>query len=275
MVVCCKLPGAAVVSHDTLTHKVKFKVMLRPTVSRQVSLGVKRLSGAYDQIFITVRQLRVCWCGALSLTRDWVCRLQFLLGLASAVILGSKSRGTRDHILLSQIQDPPNWRARFPYLYPPGTGWPSYNPRHWVPFSSLPTIRRTTVEVLEPASTRGLTHTQVKVILRPTVGRPVCPGVKHPFVAYDQNFITVRRLRICWCGALSLSRELVCRLQMLLVFVSAVILGLEFLGTRDNILMSQIRDSTNLEGQISVFMSPRNRLVQLYPQALGSLFVAS
>jgi hypothetical protein len=40
-----------------------------------------------------------------SLTRGWVCHLQFLLALASAFILGSESRGTRDHILLVQIRD--------------------------------------------------------------------------------------------------------------------------------------------------------------------------
>jgi hypothetical protein len=41
--------------------------------------------------------------GALSLTREWVCRLQLLLVLTSAVILGSEPHGTCDHILLSQI----------------------------------------------------------------------------------------------------------------------------------------------------------------------------
>jgi hypothetical protein len=67
----------------------------------------------------------------------------------------------------------------------------------------------------------------------------------------------------------------ICHLQLLRVLASAVILGFEFRGTRDHILLSQIWDSHNLEGQVPIFISPRNRMSRLYPQALGSLFIAS
>jgi hypothetical protein len=50
----------------------------------------------------------------------------------------------------------PTWRARFPYLYPPGTAWPGYTPRHWVSLSLPPTTRRVTVELFDPTSTRDL-----------------------------------------------------------------------------------------------------------------------
>jgi hypothetical protein len=52
---------------------VKFKVMLRPTVDRPACLGVK--PHGQDHIFVTVRKLSVCSCGASSLTRGRVCRL--------------------------------------------------------------------------------------------------------------------------------------------------------------------------------------------------------
>jgi hypothetical protein len=55
----------------------------------------------------------------------------------------------------------------------------------------------------------------------------------------------------------------------------AVILRSKSPGTHDHILLSQIRDSPNLEGQATVFITPMNRVAQLYPQALGSLFIAS
>jgi hypothetical protein len=56
---------------------------------------------------------------------------------------------------------------------------------------------------------------------------------------------------------------------------SAVIFRSESRRTHDHILLSQIRDSPNMEGQIPVFVYPRDTMAQLYPQALCSLFVAS
>jgi hypothetical protein len=51
---------------------------------------------------------------------------------------------------------PPTWRVRSAYLYPPGTGWPSYTPSLWVPFLLPPMTCRSMVEAFEPASTQWL-----------------------------------------------------------------------------------------------------------------------
>jgi hypothetical protein len=42
-----------------------------------------------------------------------------------------------------------------------------------------------------------------------------------------------------------------------------------------DILLFQIGNSPNLEGQVPVFVTPRNMVALLYPQVPGSLFVAS
>jgi hypothetical protein len=119
-------------------------------------------------------------------------------------------------------------------------------------------------------------HYTIKVMLRWTISRPVCLGVKRPYEAQYQICITVRHLRVCWCGAPDLKRGRVCRLQLLLVIASSVILGSESCRTDGHILLSQIRDSPNLEGQIPyLYVSPKNGLAQLYPRALVSRFVVS
>jgi hypothetical protein len=53
---------------------------------------------------------------------------------------------------------PPTRRARSPDLYPPGTGWHSYTPRHWVTFSTPRKTLRATVEVFELRFHTLVTH---------------------------------------------------------------------------------------------------------------------
>jgi hypothetical protein len=133
--------------------RVKVEVMLRTTVIRQSSHGVKHPSGAQDQIFNTVTQLRVCWSWAPSLTRGRVCSLHCWRPSPAQSYSGPGPAGLMIIFYCLRFETPPTWRARSPYLFPPGAGWPGYTHRHWVPFSSPLTTRRATVEVSEPAST--------------------------------------------------------------------------------------------------------------------------
>jgi hypothetical protein len=64
--------------------------------------------GLTTRSLLHVWQLWVCWFGAPFLMRGRVCRLQLLLALASAIILGFESRGTHYHILLKRY----NWDSR-------------------------------------------------------------------------------------------------------------------------------------------------------------------
>jgi hypothetical protein len=115
------------------------EVKLRPTVSWRVRRGVRHPSRTRDQFLflleIFFRQLRVCYFVAPSLTRGRICNLLLLLLLdPRPVPLGSESRGTQDHILLSQFLRLPQPGRPGPHIYipqeqggpviPPGTGFP-------------------------------------------------------------------------------------------------------------------------------------------------------
>jgi hypothetical protein len=73
----------------------------------------------------------------------------------------------------------------------------------------------------------------------------------------------------------SLTRGWVCCIQLLLGLASAVILRSESRENHDQILLSQIQDSSNLDDKVSVFLFQGNRMVQLNTQSLSSLFVVS
>jgi hypothetical protein len=88
------------------------------------------------------------------------------------------------------------------------------------------------------------------------------------------HFISVRQLPVSWFWAPYPMRGWVSTSQLLLGLVSAVILGSESHMTQDHTLLSQIWDCPNLEDQVPIFIFQRNRVTWLYPQALGSFFLA-
>jgi hypothetical protein len=100
---------------------------------------------------------------------------------------------------------------------------------------------------------------EVRVMLRPMVSR----SVEHPPGAYDHVFIALRQLRVGWCGASSMTRGRACSLRLLLGLERKIILGSVSSIIHYNILLLQIRDTSNLVGQVQVFISHRNRVVQL------------
>jgi hypothetical protein len=94
----------------------------------------------------------------------------------------------------------------------------------------------------------------------------VCLGVK-PLETHDHQFF----FQLNTCGhnpyiTPSLMRGWFCHLQLLLALAITVILRSESCRTYDHILLSLIWDSPNLEGQVSVFISPRNRVPRYTPK---------
>jgi hypothetical protein len=121
---------------------------------------------------IVFRQLRVCYFIAPSLMRGRVYNLLLLLVFASAVPLGSESRGNQDHILLSQVLRLPQSGGPGPRIYiPQEQGGSVITPGTGFPFCRLLRLAglRRRHSIPPPHGSRP--H-EVEVNLRPSVSRP-------------------------------------------------------------------------------------------------------
>jgi hypothetical protein len=110
----------------------------------------------------------------------------------------------------------------------------------------------------------------VEVKLQPTVSRQVCLGVGLPSGTHDQIFFCFEN-----CGFLAVWRPLWSE-DGSVVYSYSWFWALpeqSLLGPSPTELRPYF--TVSFEGQIPLFISRRNRVTQLYPQALSSLFVAS
>jgi hypothetical protein len=124
------------------TYSLKLKLIYdRQSVGQSVLVSSTHLGPATKLFFlleILFTQLRVCYFVAPSLTRGRVCNLLYncFWALPEQSLLGEVSQSLQPYFTVS-FETPPTWRARFPYLYPPGTGWPSYTQGIGFPFCRL------------------------------------------------------------------------------------------------------------------------------------------
>jgi hypothetical protein len=144
--------------------------------------------------FIIFCRLPVCWCWVPSQTKGRICALQLLLSFTNAVFLWSEFRRTRKHILISQNSDSPNLERQVPIFIHSGKKLAQFYLQIsvWGPFSSL------------------LVKVKVKIVLRPTVSRPVSlyqtiiwdlrpVFVSHPWILSSDSCLSFSLL----CGPLS------------------------------------------------------------------------
>jgi hypothetical protein len=124
----------------------------RQSVSQSVLVSSTHLGPttnfSHSLFYYFFRQFRVCWCGAPSLTRNWVCSFQFLPGIVSAAIWDSWA-----HFIASNFETPPTWRARFLYLFPQGTGYSSYTLIYiliYILLHDISTVHICTIHILGP-----------------------------------------------------------------------------------------------------------------------------
>jgi hypothetical protein len=136
------------------TSYLRLSSYVTPTVSRPVCPGVKPHLGPKTTFSLLSDSYQFVNLGRYFWIKDGSLVYNCCWPSPAQLFSGPGPPGLTTIFYCLRFETPETWKARYLYLYPLGTGWPSYIPRHWVPFSSPPTTRRATVEVFDSASTR-------------------------------------------------------------------------------------------------------------------------
>jgi hypothetical protein len=175
-----------------MTNYDKVKVTLQQTIGRPVSLGVKLNLGLKTRFLFSKSNSnsKLCYdrrsvgqsvmvsrthlglqtrflflsdsCGYVDVGRplwreDGSVVYNRCWPLPAQSFSGPSPAGLMTIFYCLRFQTPPTCRAWSMYLYPPGTGWPSYTSWHWVPFSSPPRFLVTSLYNLDTDRTENTT----------------------------------------------------------------------------------------------------------------------
>jgi hypothetical protein len=146
------LPAGSCPTTDSYKSKSKLSYDLR-SVSQSVLVSSPIFSSRTD----------FCYCQTVAYLMMWGTLSDERMDLLFTIAAGACPTRLMTIFYGLRFETSPAWRARSLYVYPPGTGWPSHTPRHWVSFLLPPVTLRVTVEVFEPASAWAVTLTGVLV----------------------------------------------------------------------------------------------------------------
>jgi hypothetical protein len=171
-------------------------------------------SGAHDRIFITLWQLLSFFWDALSDKRT---------NLSFVYAAGPRQRSLS--------------RVRVPWV-----SWPYFTVLDLIlPFSSPPTARRVTLEVFDLASTRVTLSLNLESYVTTDGQSASLFWNKAPIWDLRSNFYYCHTVAVSLIWS-ALSDERTGLSHLLLALTSSVVFGFESRGTRDHIILPQIRD---------------------------------
>jgi hypothetical protein len=153
-------------------HCFHEEVTLRLTVGQSVCLGIEHPCGTCNQILLPIRMLLSYIFVVPSLTRGRVCYLQCNRSMVWV------DQNPKPYFTVSS-ETPTTWKLRFPYLYPPGTGWPSYNPGHWVLFRISIPVSLYSLSLSTSQENADYSKSKPK-LLNDSVSQSVCLGIEYP-----------------------------------------------------------------------------------------------
>jgi hypothetical protein len=121
---------------------------------------------------------------------------------------------------------------------------------------------------------------KVKVILRPTVSRPVRLCIRHPPGTRDKFFplslwffFFFLQFRVCWCEVPSLVRSRTCTFQFLPGIASAAFLRYESDGTHAHSLLFIFLRLPQPEGPGSCIYFPQEQGSPIIPSGIGACLI--